>query len=85
MAKRTTYRDGQKREAHRDKTTRREIRKAARKLNRQERAANVRAKYGPAGRSAPVTVRHLDEFGQWVEVGTVHQRDVGALSRREAA
>lgn len=57
--KKVTYRDGEERRAHADKQHRRAQRAAARKLNAQEKQANIRAKYGPLGRPAPVVVKNL--------------------------
>jgi hypothetical protein len=51
--------------ARRDETVRRvntAARKAERKLGRQQKAANRRAKYGPSGKSGDVKVRSITDL-----------------------
>lgn len=79
---RTTFRNGKPQKAYRDNTAAKERAKSRKKWKRDISAVQVREKYGPSRRSAPVTVRHLDGMtGEWVTVGVVHQRDVRGLAR----
>jgi hypothetical protein len=61
------------------KAQKRERRERDRKLNQQEKRAAIRAKYGPSGKPAPVIVKRLNEFGEWVEAEPVDQL---ALTRK---
>lgn len=71
MAQRKERRERRKRE---EKAFGKGSAAAKRKLNREEKRANVRLKYGPSGKPAPVTVRRLDgTTGEWVDVGTFDQ------------
>ena len=51
---------GEKRVAYNDTVARKARKRAAKKLNAEHKAANTRAKYGPRGKPAPVTVKTLD-------------------------
>ena len=65
-------RNGKPVPAHRDSQTGKAIKRAKRKLNREQKTANTKAKYGASGKPAPVTVKRLD--GTVVEV--VDQKDL---------
>lgn len=54
-------------------TEKRERRKRETKLQKQEKRAAIRAKYGPSGKPAPVVVKRLNEFGEWDEAPPVDQ------------
>lgn len=74
---RKKYTDGKASKTYRDTEHAKKIQRAGAKLNQQEKKANTRAKYGPSGRPAPVTVKRLDGVtGEWVEEAPVDQRSI---------
>lgn len=58
---------------------RRELRRRARALKRQHKDAAARAKYGPSGKPAPVTVRKVGEAERTVDQARLQRRRYGEL------